>query len=76
MQKINIGMTKDKVVEILGDQYKSSGGELSEDDILIQKITYFDIEGLEYEFIFKNGQLSKWEKVRQHHNHLHKKDQK
>lgn len=76
MQNISIGMTKENVIEILGNQYKSSGSELLDHDVLAQKLTYFDMEGLEYEFLFKNGKLSKWEKIRQNYKHVHKEEKK
>lgn len=60
VKKVEIGMTKHEVVNILGNSFNAKGGVLTPEGA-IETISYYDsIYGTTYIFNFLDGKLVEW----------------
>lgn len=74
MKKIELGMSKKKVISILGSNYEQAGARMTSDGSM-ESISYYAVSTTEAYYIltFKDGELVEWfkEKAPQQKQHNH-----
>ncbi|MNE41327.1 hypothetical protein D3C81_1044370 [compost metagenome] len=70
MKKIQLGMSKEEVINTMGKQYRIAGADRLNDNSIMELITYENAYNEEYQLWFKNEVLMKWNRIYKY-NHDH-----
>ncbi len=63
MKKIQLGMSKEEVINTMGKQYRIAGADRLNDNSIMELITYENAYNEEYQLWFKNEVLMKWNRI-------------